>query len=160
MKESLLMRLIGVGRRFFNSECGIILGASRNLGGKSSLGARLRTRKVTAQGRFAACDPRLPRLTFPFELVRRGTVGALPQTPQGALPLDPAKGSSTLWTPIFAIELASSPCFARVFILLVLRLSPFSFLFSPRKSSNSLRVQSRVSSVHPPSSQYNPTQIY
>ena len=24
-------------------------------GGKSSLGARLRTRKVTAQGRFAAC---------------------------------------------------------------------------------------------------------
>mgnify|MGYP006393406893 CR=1 FL=1 len=48
--------VIGVGRRFFNAECGIILGASRNLGGKSSLGARLRTRKVTAQGRFAACD--------------------------------------------------------------------------------------------------------
>ena len=57
-------------------------------------------------------------------LVARGTVGALPQTPQGALPLDPAKGSSTLWTPIRAIELASSPCFARVFILLALRLSP------------------------------------
>ena len=57
-------------------------------------------------------------------LVARGTVGALPQTPQGAPPLDPAKGSSTLWTPIRAIELASPPCFARVFILLALRLPP------------------------------------
>ena len=35
---------------------------------------------------------------------------------QGALPLDPAKGSSTLWTPFRAIELTSlSYCF-RVFI--------------------------------------------
>ena len=41
------------------------------------------------QGRFAAC-------TFvvaaSFELVARGTVGALPQTPQGTLSLDPARG--------------------------------------------------------------------
>ena len=48
-----------------------------------------------------------------------------PQTIPEALPLASAKGSSTLWTPIRAIELASPPCFARVFILLVLRLSPF-----------------------------------
>ena len=35
---------------------------------------------------------------------------------QGALPLDPAKGSSNLWTPFLAIELTSlSYCF-RVFI--------------------------------------------
>ena len=58
-------------------------------------------------------------------LVARGTVGALPQTPQGALPLDPAKGSSTLWTPIRAIELVTTAYSARVFILLALRLSPF-----------------------------------
>ena len=86
----------------------------------SSLGARLRTREVT--GRDASLPA--PLLAASLELVARGTVGALPQTPQGALPLDPAKGSSTLWTPIRAIELASSPCFARVFILLALRLSP------------------------------------
>jgi len=55
MKESLLMRWWGGAGGFLlrNAE---LLGASRNLGGKSSLGARLRTRKVTAQGRFAACD--------------------------------------------------------------------------------------------------------
>ena len=35
---------------------------------------------------------------------------------QGALPLDPAKGSSTLWTPIRAIQLVTLPCYARVFI--------------------------------------------
>ena len=35
---------------------------------------------------------------------------------QGALPLDPAKGSSTLWTPFRAIQLVTfSYCF-RVFI--------------------------------------------
>ena len=35
---------------------------------------------------------------------------------QGALPLDPAKGSSTLWTPIFAIELSATAYSMRVFI--------------------------------------------
>ena len=35
---------------------------------------------------------------------------------QGALPLDPAKGSSTLWTPIFAIELVAFAYSFRVFI--------------------------------------------
>ena len=88
--------------------------------GQSSLGALLRERKVT--GRDASLPA--PLLLASLGLVGQGTVGALPQTPQGALPLDPAKGSSTLWTPIRAIELASSPCFARVFILLALRLPP------------------------------------
>ena len=36
---------------------------------------------------------------------------------QGALPLDPAKGSSTLWTPVRAIELVTLSGYARVFIL-------------------------------------------
>ena len=35
---------------------------------------------------------------------------------QGALPLDPAKGSSTLWTPIFAIELVTFSYNFRVLI--------------------------------------------
>ena len=35
---------------------------------------------------------------------------------QGALPLDPAKGSSTLWTPIFAIELSALAYSFRVFM--------------------------------------------
>ena len=35
---------------------------------------------------------------------------------QGALPLDPAKGSSTLWTPVRAIQLSAFSCSARVLI--------------------------------------------
>ena len=56
--------------------------------GKSSLGARLRTRKVT--GRDASLPA--PLLAASLGLVGRGTVGALPQTPQGTLSLDPARG--------------------------------------------------------------------
>ena len=56
--------------------------------GKSSLGARLRTRKVT--GRDASLPA--PLLATSLGLVGRGTVGALPQTPQGTLSLDPARG--------------------------------------------------------------------
>ena len=56
--------------------------------GKSSLGARLRTRKVT--GRDASLPA--PLLAASLRLVGRGTVGALPQTPQGTLSLDPARG--------------------------------------------------------------------
>ena len=60
--------------------------------GKSSLGARLRTRKVTGR------DASLPApLLSAFEmLVILGTVGALPQTPQGTLSLDPARGNCPL----------------------------------------------------------------
>ena len=56
--------------------------------GKSSLGARLRTRKVT--GRDASLPA--PLLAASLGLVGRGTVGALPQPPQGTLSLDPARG--------------------------------------------------------------------
>ena len=56
--------------------------------GKSNLGARLRTRKVT--GRDASLPA--PLLSAFGILVARGTVGALPQTPQGTLSLDPARG--------------------------------------------------------------------
>ena len=56
--------------------------------GKSSLGALLRERKVT--GRDASLPA--PLLSAFGILVARGTFGALPQTPQGAPPLDPARG--------------------------------------------------------------------
>ena len=56
--------------------------------GKRSLGARLRTRKV--RGRDASLPA--PLLVTSLGLVGRGTVGALPQTPQGTLSLDPARG--------------------------------------------------------------------
>ena len=56
--------------------------------GGSSLGALLRKRKVT--GRDASLPA--PCLSFLFELVVRETVGALPQTPQGTLSLDSARG--------------------------------------------------------------------
>ena len=46
---------------------------------------------VSAQGRFAACDQGVG-LDFSFGMVTRGTVGALPQTPPEALPLDSARG--------------------------------------------------------------------
>ena len=95
-------------------------GAAMCKGGEKQVGGAPAGAQSYWQGRFAACA----LVDFSFGMVARGTVGALPQTPQGALPLDPAKGSSTLWTPFRAIELASPPCFARVFILLALRLPP------------------------------------
>ena len=55
---------------------------------KSKLWARLRTREVT--GRDASLPA--PFVVFFFGMVTRGTVGALPQTPQGTLSLDPARG--------------------------------------------------------------------
>ena len=60
--------------------------------GKSSLGARLRTRKI--RGRDASVPA--PLLAASLGLVGRGTVGALPQTPQGTLSLDPARGNCPL----------------------------------------------------------------
>ena len=53
--------------------------------GRAAWGALLRERKVT--GRDASLPA--PLLLASLGLVARGTVGALPQTPQGALPLDP-----------------------------------------------------------------------
>ena len=66
----------------------LFFGSSRNLWGKSSLGARLRTRKV--RGRDASLPA--PLLSAFKMMVAHGTVGALPQTPQGTLSLDPARG--------------------------------------------------------------------
>ncbi len=67
---------------------GFLIGSSRNLGGRATWGARLRTRKV--RGRDAALPA--PLLAASLELVGRGTVGALPQTTQWTLSLDPARG--------------------------------------------------------------------
>ena len=72
--------------------------------GKSSLGARLRTREVT--GRDASLPA--PLLSAFRILVARGTIGALPQTPQGTLSLDPARGNFPL-DPFRAIELVAFP---------------------------------------------------
>ena len=78
--------------------------------GKSNLGARLRTRKV--RGRDAALPA--PLLVASLELVGRGTVGALPQTPQGTLSLDPSARLS--WSHFHAPSACSfwwlrlSPC--------------------------------------------------
>ncbi len=78
--------------------------------GKSNLGARLRTRKV--RGRDAALPA--PLLAAFLELVGRGTVGALPQTPQGTLSLDPSARLS--WSHFHAPSACSfwwlrlSPC--------------------------------------------------
>ena len=67
-------------------------GSSRNLGGRAAWGARLRTRKI--RGRDASLPA--PLLAASLRLVGRGTVGALPQTPQGTLSLDPARGNCPL----------------------------------------------------------------
>ena len=72
--------------------------------GKASWGAHLRMREVT--GRDASLPA--PLRASSFELVARGAVGALPQTPPEALPLDSARGNFPL-DPFRAIELVSLP---------------------------------------------------
>ncbi len=69
--------------------------------GKSSLGALLRKREVTGR------DASLPALLLSAFgiLFARGTVGALPQTPQGTLSLDPAKGQSPSRHPLTGARL-------------------------------------------------------
>ena len=57
---------------------------------KAAWGALLREREVT--GRDASLPA--PFVDFSFGVVARETVGALPQTPQGTLSLDPARGES------------------------------------------------------------------
>ena len=65
------------------------------LGEEQLGGARLRTRKVT--GRDASLPA--PLLSAFKMMFARGTVGALPQTPQGTLSLDPARGNPPLTPP-------------------------------------------------------------
>ena len=91
--------------------------------GKSSLGALLREREVT--GRDASLPA--PLLSAFGILVARGTVGALPQTPQGTLSLDPARGNFPL-DPFRAIELVSLPYSFRVLLHLGLRRGRYLFL--------------------------------
>ena len=64
------------------------LGSSRNLGGEAAWG------RVCGRAKILAGTLRCLRLllTSSFELSDRPTVGALPQTPQGTLSLDPARG--------------------------------------------------------------------
>ena len=57
-------------------------------GRKSYLGGASADAQSYWQGRFAACA----FVDFPFVMVTRGTVGALPQTLPEALSLDPARG--------------------------------------------------------------------
>ena len=76
--------------------------------------------------------------------------GRCPLTPQGSSSLDPFARLS--WLLLHALPACLS--FWRCDLIL------FPFPFNPHESLSSLRAQSRVSSVHPPSSQYNPTQIY
>ena len=87
---------------------------------ESSLGARLRTREVT--GRDASLPA--PLLSAFGILVARGTVGALPQTPPEAPPLDSARGrrkgtKSPPLTPFARLScslfLTSSACCSFVF---------------------------------------------
>ena len=81
---------------------------------ESSLGARLRTREVT--GRDASLPA--PLLSAFGILVARGTVGALPQTPPEAPPLDSARGNFPL-DPFARLScslfLTSSACCSFVF---------------------------------------------
>ena len=85
MMVGVVMRV--VGRAHLARQC-----AS---GRKSKLGGASEDAQSYWQGRFAACA----LLTCPLGLVGRGTVGALPQTPQGTLSLDPARGNCPLTPP-------------------------------------------------------------
>ena len=76
--------------------------------------------------------------------------GRCPLTLQGSSSLDPFARLS--WLLLHALPACLS--FWRCDLVL------FPFPFNPHESLSSPRAQSRVSSVHPPSSQYNPMQIY
>ena len=67
-------------------------GATQHSWSNEQLGGASEDAQSYWQGRFAACA----LLTCPLGLVGRGTVGALPQTPQGTLSLDPARGNCPL----------------------------------------------------------------
>ena len=94
----------GYGRKTSNLVAPIWRDTAQLLG-RSAWGARLRTREV--RGRDASLPA--PLWAVPFELVARATVGALPQTPQGTLALDPArdrrKGTKSPLDPFWAARL-------------------------------------------------------
>ena len=105
-------------------------GATLHSGSIKQLGGASEDARSYWQGRFAACA----LLTCPLGLVGRGTVGALPQTLPEALPLDSARGNFPL-DPFRAIELASLPCFFRVFSSFV----PPAPCFSVRRKASASR---------------------
>ena len=108
------------------------------------------------QGRFAACafvervwHTGRPRNSW--GVAPNPTRELRPLTPQGEIfPLTPFARLS--WLLLHALPACLS--FWRCDLVL------FPFPFNPHESLSSPRAQSRVSSVHPPSSQYNPMQIY
>ena len=123
----------------------LIFGSSRNLWGKSSLGARLRTRKVT--GRDASLPAPLLsafRCWSPVELLGRCPKphkGRCPLTLQGALPLDPFSRLS--WSRFHApsacsfLALRLSPCLLPQLSVMSLFLAHFPTQNLPNTSSSS-----------------------
>ena len=87
-------------------------------------------------------------------------LGRCPKPHKGRCPLTPPKGlrpsglpfARLSWLLLHALPACLS--FWRCDLVL------FPFPFNPHESLSNPRAQSRVSSVHPPSSQYNPMQIY
>ena len=121
--------------------------------GKSNLGARLRTRKV--RDRDAALPA--PLLAAFLELVGRGTVGALPQPPQGTLSLDPArgrrKGTKSPLDPFARLHwshsLISSACCSPI-LLPPLPQAPATSPANPHSPSQSAHSDRAASSLPPP----------
>ena len=121
--------------------------------GKSSLRARLRTRKDT--GRDASLPA--PLLATSLGLVGRGTVGALPQTPQGTLSLDPArgrrKGTKSPLDPFARLSwshsLNSSACCSPI-LLPPLPQVPAASPANPHSPSQSAHSDRAASSLPPP----------
>ena len=109
------------------------------------------------QGRFAACAFVAGFLGIGRT---RNSWGVAPNPTRELRPLTPPKGlrpsglpfARLSWLLLHALPACLS--FWRCDLVL------FPFPFNPHESLSSPRAQSRVSSVHPPSSQYNPMQIY
>ena len=121
--------------------------------GKTCLGARLRTRKVT--GRDALLPA--PLLAAFLALVSRPAVGALPQTPQGTLSLDPArgrrKGTKSPLDPFARLHwshsLNSSACCSPI-LLPPLPQAPATSPANPHSPSQSAHSGRAASSLPPP----------
>ena len=107
--------------------------------GKTCLGARLRTRKVT--GRDALLPA--PLLAAFLVLVSRPAVGALPQTPQGTLSLDPFARLS--WSHSHNSSACCSPI-----LLPPLPQVPAASPANPHSPSQSAHLDRAASSLPPP----------
>ena len=118
-----------------------------------SLGARLRTCKVT--GRDALLPA--PLLAAFLVLVSRPAVGALPQTPQGTLSLDPArgrrKGTKSPLDPFARLRWShshnSSACCSPI-LLPPLPQVPAASPANPHSPSQSAHLGRAASSLPPP----------